>query len=638
MTDLKSYSNIQLDFGMTRHRVTIEARQGDKHTRYVRACAICHGAQLTLEGITARAEYKQANGKGSVVDCEVEPEGYVVLELTDLMLSVPGVMSVTMVLYKDGAFLTSQDFDVRVRPRLVDDETPLPDVPEMSVNQALAAMDVARAATEEATAAATTATTKAEEALTEAEEATTKAEEAIASLNSGGIPDYWQTALETGVQAINEKLCVAGKNKSAFLFYSDAHWNYGSQMSPTLLKYLYKHTGLTKTIFGGDIVNDEATDYDTMAYLWEWRDMLKDLPNHHSVVGNHDDGNSTNNLFSEQYVYGYLLAAEETPDIVRGEGMYYYIDHSPEKTRYLYLDTAYKGLDDTQKEFIKQALISTPSGWHIVVISHIWYMPDYDQYDLRPVPVTGLSTDATTLTAILDAYNSRTGDYADCGGWVEFCVGGHIHYDYDGTTETGIPIVLVETDSKHIRGTYTYTAGTTTEASVNGIIADYDNHKIYIVRIGRGESREVEITNYIVSYTNVLPLALAADGTSIYNDIGYKADTRWSTSGNAEGTVSGVYLTGWIPISPGDIVYLKNIVMPTGTGNTSCVHFFTNSFTEEASTQNGTGLDTYNSAVRDDDGNLIQFTVASSSDYTHMRIQCGGITEASIITINEPIE
>lgn len=238
MADLKSYSNIQLDFGMTRHRVTIEARQGDQHTRYVRACAICHGAQLTLEGITARAEYKQANGKGSIVDCEVETEGYVVLELTDLMLSVPGVMSVTMVLYKDGAFLTSQDFDVRVRPRLVDDETPLPDVPEMSVNQALAAMDVARAAAEEATAAATTATAKAEEALTEAEEATTKAEEAIAKAE-----EAFEEATSLALIRVVESLPDTGEANAFYLvpkadaqtqdFYDEWVWvNKGTDEAP----------------------------------------------------------------------------------------------------------------------------------------------------------------------------------------------------------------------------------------------------------------------------------------------------------------------------------------------------------------------------------------------------------------------
>lgn len=460
------------------------------------------------------------------------------------------------------------------------------------------------------------------------------AEQAVKLID--GVPDYWTVALEDGAEAINTALCTAGRNKSAFLFYTDAHWNYGSQKSPILLKYLYKHTGLTKTIFGGDIVNDEATDYDTMKYLWEWRNMLKDLPNHHSVVGNHDDGNATNNLFSEQYVYGYLLAPEETPDIVRGEGMYYYIDHSPEKTRYLYLDTAYKGIDDKQKEFIKQALISTPNGWHIVVISHIWYMPDYDQYDQRPVPLTGLSTDATILTAMLDAYNSKTGDYVDCGGWVEFCIGGHIHYDYDGTTATGIPIILVEADSQHTRGNYTYTAGTTTEASVNGIIADYDNHKIYIVRIGRGKSREVEITNYIVNYTNVLPLALASDGTSIYNGIGYKADTRWSESGQSESTSVGDYLTGYIPVSKGDIIYCKNIDFQYATDGSKGKVLWVNTLGTSAASSNGEYLTEHNSVTWHADGTIASFVV--NGEFSYIRIQSKGITEASIITINEPIE
>lgn len=38
-----------------------------------------------------------------------------------------------------------------------------------------------------------------------------------------------------------------------------------------------------------------------------------------SVVGNHDDDNATNNLFDADYVYGYLLAAEETSDMGWGE-------------------------------------------------------------------------------------------------------------------------------------------------------------------------------------------------------------------------------------------------------------------------------------------------------------------------------
>lgn len=456
------------------------------------------------------------------------------------------------------------------------------------------------------------------------------------------IPDYWLPALEEGAEAINTALCAAGGNKSAFLFYSDTHWNYGSQMSPTLLKYLYRHTGMTKTFFGGDIVNDEATDYDTMEYLWDWRNQLKDLPNHHSAVGNHDDGNATNNLFSEQYVYGYLLAAEETPDIVRGDGMYYYIDSPAEKTRYIFLDTAYQGVDTAQTEFVSQALLSAPDGWHIVAISHIWHDTDWSD---SSNPVVGeLNSGASAILSMFDAYNSRTGEYAGCGGWVEFCVGGHTHWDHDSASTTGIPIILVETDSKHTRSGLSYTSGTTTEASVNGIIADYDHHKIHVIRIGRGASREVGITNDVVSYTNVLPLATENDGVTVYNaddTPGYKADTRWSNSSVAETAESGVYLTGFIPVSAGAIVRFRNITLPNSTGNDGVIYTWSKSSGitgAYVSAMNGPNMTTYWNAVWGDDGNLEQITFPSSSIIAYIRIQCGGIDGTSIITVNEPIE
>lgn len=456
-------------------------------------------------------------------------------------------------------------------------------------------------------------------------------ESVVASLD--GIPNYWQTALQDGANEIRQAMETAGRKKSAFLFYSDAHWDYGSRMSPKLLKYLYKHTSVNKTFFGGDIVNSESTDRDVMEYLYEWREMLRDLPNHHSVVGNHDDGNATNNLFSTNYVYSYLLAAEETPQVVQGGDMYYYIDEPCEKTRYLFLDTAYKGLDDEQKAFITDTLKSTPSGWHIVVVAHIWYMPDYDQYNVRPIPLTGLSTDATTVTAILDNYNSRTDEFADCGGWVEFCIGGHVHRDYDGKTTTGIPIILVETDSKHIRSQYTYTAGTTTEASVNGIIADYENHKIYVVRIGRGESREITVTNYVVSYTNLLQTA----------EVGYEKDQEYSTSSfNQRPSSGGFDLTGFIPLTDGDTFYLKNFVMPNGhTTWRNCGVYLFNSdkswkgnFTMSTSDTTGATF----KPIYGDDGNLIQFTVPSGMTGCYMRINCTQIDDTSILTRNEPIE
>ena len=54
------------------------------------------------------------------------------------------------------------------------------------------------------------------------------------------VPNYWQVELALKADKIRQAMENAGRNKSAFLFYSDAHWNYGSQMSPKLLNYLYK--------------------------------------------------------------------------------------------------------------------------------------------------------------------------------------------------------------------------------------------------------------------------------------------------------------------------------------------------------------------------------------------------------------
>ena len=78
--------------------------------------------------------------------------------------------------------------------------------------------------------------------------------------------------------------------------------------------------------------------------------------------------------------------------------------------------------------------------------------------------------------------------------------------------------------------------------------------------------------------------------------------------------------------------------MPNATGNTCVIHFFnTLDDTNEGNIDN-TNLKTYYSPIWDGNGNLVQFTIEKNTAYNYFRIQCGGINETSIITINEPIE
>lgn len=386
-----------------------------------------------------------------------------------------------------------------------------------------------------------------------------------AAENSDGliIPSYWQKHLNERVEDIRRAMESAGRNKSAFFFYSDAHWSnddtYTAKFSPTLLRYLYTKTSINKTNYGGDIVSAESADTDVMAYLWNWREQLRNLPNHHSVIGNHDDGNGIDRLLSKDYVYAYLFAPEETNDIVWGGDFYYYIDNIPEKTRYLYLDIFYSGITTEQQNFVKEALKTTPSNWHIVVVSHALFDNDYSVY---PPVLQGLASAMQPIYTMFDAYNARTGDFSNCTGKVELCVGGHYHLDHYDYTDGGIPCVIVEADTIHNRSGSWPQKGTINESAVSAIICDYNTEKVNIIRVGRGNSYTVDmngggsvttysITNNLTNCTNDNSATSIASGEGyyamIYADDGYNLDTVTITMGGVDIT-SSVFIDGSINI------------------------------------------------------------------------------------------
>lgn len=342
------------------------------------------------------------------------------------------------------------------------------------------------------------------------------------------IPEYWKTELETKANDIQVAMEKAGRNKSAFLWYTDAHWvNGNSKVSPMLLDYLYMNTPMNKVNFGGDIIGDSLlATRDEMTYLYEWRKAIKDLPNHHSVFGNHDmfDLDSVD-YENDNFRYAFLLAPEETPDMVWGDGNYYYIDNPAEKTRYLHL--AYLTGNHTamvaQGQFIVDAIKTVAEGWHIVAIAHRWW-----QYSSSSTPTTGsIPAYETEILKIFDEYNARGShtasnyftaqNFADAKGKVEFCIGGHIHVDYDIFTAGGIPIIVTTADTNQNRvpdsTVDSGTVGTITEAAVFGIIADYNEEvaKITVVGVGRGTSRVVRAST--VTLQSIIDVSYSGDTT-----------------------------------------------------------------------------------------------------------------------------
>ena len=480
----------------------------------------------------------------------------------------------------------------------------------------------------------------------------------IGNIGIGTVPDYWKSYLDTKVTEINTALNSAGERKSAFLWYTDAHWTTNHGQSPVMLKYLSKHTGMTKTFFGGDISSAKSGE---ISALNAWKDMVKDIPNHHSVIGNHD--NQVADL--PEGLGDFFIVHERTGDMSIGTDAtsgknYYYIDNHIEKTRYICMSTGRMWVYADETKWVVDVLNSTPKDWHIVIIGHLWLDNAYD--DAGKVVINTTPPDYTQfLLDVFDAYNYRLSgttakhsvvyDFADAGGKIEFVIGGHAHRDYDFATTKGIPIILTECDSTQVRnGVSVAEQGTTTENCVYAIVADYSAKAVKVINVGRGDTRSVAIPD-VVTYTNQLSKSLTLDGTGIFGEDyngdgtpdGYKRNTRTSSSGDQ--AYNGYSVTGLIKAKPGDIIRFKNMEyydISGDGGSTPRTTFFVYSSTFQkltnASHNPSSPPESKFNAVFGDNGDVIQLTAPSGwGDYAYIRLCCGDLNENSIITVNEEI-
>lgn len=246
-------------------------------------------------------------------------------------------------------------------------------------------------------------------------------------------------------------------------------------------------------------------------------------------------------------------------------------------------------------------------------------------------PVCFVITHKIQNTAYKDNANGDSfKDYHDA--MVGICEKYSIPY-YDAFSESG----LNGWNSKQSKAFLTGSA----DGTPDGCHPNEEGYKRYYVpqlvqlfeRIMPEDVTAVEIGE---DYTNQLPLATDIDGVTVYNGVGYKANTRWSSSSQADTTGDGVYFSGHIPVATGDIVYLKNVTIAQGDTSNAGKVLFVTTLGSVATSLNGSTLDDNASPVWTD-GVLTQFTVPSGG-YKYIRLQAAYIGADSIVTVNEEIE
>lgn len=153
-------------------------------------------------------------------------------------------------------------------------------------------------------------------------------------------------------------------------------------------------------------------------------------------------------------------------------------------------------------------------------------------------------------------------------------------------------------------------------------------------------------------YTNLLPRAINSDGSAYVSgdngeNKGWKPDTRLSSSGSeSTSNATGIEVTGFIPVEFGQTIYFKNLTFTIGGEKASSCYLclYDANFNlicyrrADETTPNGITVDENNvlKSIIINIGN--GFNSSPTTAVAYFRISAEEITDASIITVNEPID
>lgn len=140
-------------------------------------------------------------------------------------------------------------------------------------------------------------------------------------------------------------------------------------------------------------------------------------------------------------------------------------------------------------------------------------------------------------------------------------------------------------------------------------------------------------------YTNLLPLSVNADGSDYKGtngEDGYKAGYKMSGSTGNESQTTGAYCSGFMPVTLNDEVRIKNVVM-SDTASVNNLVFYDANKTRLTGLAGLAGSFTALVEVEGDVHSFKPATWPSTNSVAFFRFSCGGISDDTIVTVNEEI-
>lgn len=270
----------------------------------------------------------------------------------------------------------------------------------------------------------------------------------------------------------------SSENSERIMFFTDPHTVYGEDWEKRTsshidhIKRLFDSSACDIIIDGGDWLTDGQSAQDASHALGFIKSQWTGYP-HRLVIGNHDTNYQGEEKLSQSGINNLAFAGKS------------YYSFETDNTLFIVVDTQTDNVslnnEDYKKEqmtFVKNVMLANTKQ-HIIIIGHILFANESD------------NTSKTVFDFMYEVVNfaskfnrrvgytpSLIGSYvnmANCTGYVECVIGGHLHNDYTGTTMS-IPYILSKNNDF-------------TNPAIDLINIDYDNRLITIKRVGDGSDR-----------------------------------------------------------------------------------------------------------------------------------------------------
>lgn len=497
------------------------------------------------------------------------------------------------------------------------------------------------------------------------------------------IPNYVITEAEN---VIGRVIAAQGTRTFTFAAISDLHYGNGSytdgiKHACQALKYIDSRIKLDAVAVLGDYTDNFATTSlaDALSDAKEINALLDSLrfaPNLRQM-GNHD--------YYDNVPVTRRLIQYYSDDVVWGNkiGGYYYKDYEDISLRVICLNVnemvtlnssnnpdGLVGMSMEQYNWFINSLDLTAKDnaeqWQILILSH------------QPLDWWHISGN-TYVVNILDAYKKGT-TLSDGNISCDFTgknkatlignIHGHIHNFLAETMYLGDSYNKVKSDIYRIstpnacynrengydgiwKDTVAYNKTKDSAKDTSFIIycIDLDTNHIKAICYGAGIDRDLTYID-LATYVNEIPISINSDGTPYVGpngEKGYKNGYRLNSSG-VETAREGIGVTGFIPIKPGDVVYLKNCKFYNTGDQTPSMYMYFAAYKQDFThvwsiradhwTEATEGYRISNLTYDPDTGYLTSFTFVdryNSIGNGYLRMSMETMNGTEIISINNPI-